>query len=116
MNGAISLKKLVEDVPQKGTAKVSRWPTRLQKKLNAAGDHQSLREKAEKDERSRWIKELKKQVEDGEWRAIASLAGALELTRRFGEGRRASTLRKHWEKLRSCLPARMAGGCCRLGK
>jgi hypothetical protein len=32
---AISLKKLIEEVPKKGTAKVTRWPTRLQKKMNA---------------------------------------------------------------------------------
>ena len=103
-----SFKKLIECVPKKGTAKVTRWPTRLQKKMNAAGDDQALREKAEKDERGRWIKELKKQLEDGECPAVASHADAAELTRRFGKGRRANTLRKHvrtWEKLSSWVSA-----------
>ena len=105
---AISIKKLVEEVPKQGTAKVARWPTRLQKKMNAAGEDQTLREKAEKDERIRWIRELKKQLEDGECPAVEGSTRATDLTRRFGKGRRANTLRKHvktWEKLSSWIRA-----------
>ena len=97
-----SLKKLSEVVPAKGTAKVTRWPTRFQRRMNEAGEDQRLREKAEKDERMRWIRELKYLLEDGAFPAVASGAGSLELSRRFGKGRRANTLRKHvetWKKL-----------------
>eukprot|EP00435_Cladocopium_sp_Y103_P034782 s391_g9.t1 len=104
-----SMKRLTEIVPLKGTAKIARWPTRLQKKMNAAGDDQALRERAEKDERLRWIKELRKQLEDGRCPAVAGDGGgSAELSRRFGKGRRASTLRKHvktWEKLSSWVKA-----------
>lgn len=74
----------------------------------SAREDQSLRQKAEKDEKVRWIRELKKQLEDGDCPAVASSSGASELTRRFGKGRRANTLRKHvktWEKLSSWVRA-----------
>ena len=54
----------------------------------SAGEDQSLRESgAAKDEWVRWIRELKKQLEDGDCPAVASSSGASELTRRFGKGR-----------------------------
>eukprot|EP00434_Breviolum_minutum_P036054 symbB.v1.2.031930.t2/scaffold3763.1/size50786/1 len=46
-------------VPSKGTAMVTRWPTRLEKRLSAAGDSLALRQGVEKAERNRWIDELR---------------------------------------------------------
>ena len=51
--------RLRQMVPRKGKAKVQRWPTRLHRRLNEAGDNQALRESVERNERNRWIKELK---------------------------------------------------------
>eukprot|EP00435_Cladocopium_sp_Y103_P069397 s861_g33.t1 len=46
----VAKKSLLEKVPAKGTAKVTRWPTKLQRRLNAAGDNQNLRDAAERRE------------------------------------------------------------------
>ena len=97
------LKHLVELVPAKGTAGLARWPTKLHKKLEAAGDNQLLRDDAEKTERGRWIKELKELLEEAE---CPVTRGGGDLTRRYGKGRRAGTLRKHvktWQKVRDWL-------------
>ena len=42
-----------------GTAKVTKWPTRLGKKPHLAGGDLALREQAEKTERDRWLAELR---------------------------------------------------------
>ena len=97
------LKHLVELVPAKGTAGLARWPTKLHKKLEAAGDNQLLRDDAEKTERGRWIKGLKELLEEAE---CPVTRGGGDLTRRYGKGRRAGTLRKHvktWQKIRDWL-------------
>ena len=89
-------------VPAKGKAPMARWPTRLAKKLNSAGEDQNLREKAEKDERGRWVKALRSQLLDGRCPVMRDGSLGRHSSRRFGKGRRASTLRKHvktWEKL-----------------
>ena len=98
----LSAGRLMEKVPVKGTAVVPRWPTRLQRKLQEAGDDQRLRDRAEKEERSRWIKELRDLLRDGDCPAVRDESRVREMSRRFGKGRRASTLRKHvktWTKL-----------------
>ena len=95
--------KLREAIPRRGTAKVVRWPTRLQKKLQEIGtDDQRLRDKVEREERARWVRELRQQLIDGDCPAVRDEGLCRDLTRRFGKGRRASTLRKHvktWDKL-----------------
>ena len=99
---AIAQEGLNLAVPEKGKAPVARWPTRLAKRLNSAGQDQRLREKAEKDERSRWIRALRNQLLDGRCPVMRDGALGRHISRRFGKGRRASTLRKHvktWEKL-----------------
>ena len=96
------VEKLSADAPKKGTAKVVRWPTKLQRKLNEVGDDARLRDRAKKEERSRWIKVLKEQLIDGECPALRDEEFCRDLSRRFGAGRRASTLHKHvktWSKL-----------------
>ena len=57
---------LVAFVPEKGTAKLARWPTKLHKRLEAAGENQHLRDSAEKTERTRWIRELKRLLEEAD--------------------------------------------------
>ena len=92
------IRNLVGLVPAKGSAKLARWPTKLHKKLEAAGENQQLRDDAEKTERGRWIKELKELLVEAE---VPVTRGGGDLTRRYGKGRRAGTLRKHvktWQK------------------
>ena len=82
------------DRPQPQAVQVIRWPTRLQKKLHEAGtDDQKLRDKIEKDERSRWVRELRRQLMEGDCPAVRDEDLCRDLTRRFGKGRRASNLR-----------------------
>ena len=50
MTAREDLRKLV---PRIGKAKVVKWPTRLERRLQQTGDDQNLRAKAEKDERAR---------------------------------------------------------------
>eukprot|EP00435_Cladocopium_sp_Y103_P026971 s306_g6.t1 len=98
----VANKSLLEKIPAKGTAKVTRWPTKLHRRLNAAGDNQNLRDSAERTERARWISELKKLLMDGSCPAMRGAASGDELSRRFGKGRRVNTLRKHvktWQKV-----------------
>ena len=100
--------KISDVVPVKGTAKIVRWPTRLQRRLNEAGDNQALRESAEKQERIRWSKELKNLLLDGRCPAVQGEDPGRELSRRFGKGRRVNTLRKHvktWEKVAEWMMA-----------
>ena len=116
---AISIKKLVEEVPKRGTAKVARWPSRLQKKMNAAGEDQSLREKAEKDERFRWIRELKKQLEHPGWRlsscrCVGTVLRSVEEVWEGAQGQHSAQAREDLgevELLGPCnFPASMAAG------
>ena len=97
-----SRERLSLEIPSKGKAAVVRWPTRLAKRLEVAGSDQALRENAEKGERARWVKELRKILIEGKCPAVSEGTLGRELTRRFGKGRRASTLRKHvktWNKM-----------------
>ena len=100
--------KLRQMVPRKGKAKVQRWPTRLHRRLNEAGDNQALRESVERNERNRWIKELKSILREAGAPVMArdEIFEGVDLTRRYGKGRRASTLRKHvktWERVRKWM-------------
>ena len=95
-------KVLVEKVPLVGTAKVIRWPTKLQRRLNEAGDNPALRDSAERTERNRWIYQLKRLLQDGGCPSVRDETMGFELSRRYGKGRRVNTLRKHvktWQKV-----------------
>ena len=100
-----SQERLVEKVPAKGSATIHRWPTRLQRKMIQAGDSVARRDAVEKEERTRWIREIRDLLREG---GCPATAGALntagqDLSRKFGKGRRMSTLRKHaktWQKVR----------------
>ena len=88
-----------------GTAKRYRWPTRLGRRLAAAGDNGREREEIEKDERRRWLEELRGIMRQAGAPVVKGAGGAgVELvTDRLGKGRRALTLRKHvkvWNKVR----------------
>ena len=77
-----------------GTAKRSRWPTRLSMKLHIASSDLALRELAEKQERDRWVKEIRNIVVAAKLPvALRSSEDALLI--RVAKGRRANTLRKH---------------------
>ena len=98
-------KRLMEKVPKIGTAKLARWPTRLHRKLELAGGNEYKRDAVEKEERTRWIRELRDLLHEARspaTEAQGSLEGA-DGSRRFGKGRRVATLRKHvktWQKVR----------------
>ena len=95
-------------VPRKGTAVVTRWPTRREKRISAAGDNAALREGVERSERERWIDELRHLLYEAK---LPSMFHDLPIDHvdpslRFGKGRRASTLRKHvktWMKARDWM-------------
>ena len=95
-------------VPSKGTAMVTRWPTRLEKRLSAAGDSLALRQGVEKSERNRWIDELRHLLWEARLPAMYRdlPEDQVDPSLRFGKGRRASTLRKHvktWMKVRDWM-------------
>lgn len=95
-------------VPAKGTAMVTRWPTRLEKRMAAAGDSLALRQGVEKSERNRWIDELRHLLYEAKLPAMfRDLPGdQVDPSLRFGKGRRAATLRKHvktWAKVRDWM-------------
>ena len=97
-------------VPRMGKAKLDRWPTRLSKKLEMAGDNTALRESLERNERARWITALKRILVEADSPATtrSQMVTGVDMVRRFGKGRRSSTLRKHvktWEKVRGWLMA-----------
>ena len=92
---------------------------RLEKKLHRAGDDQDLRARAEGDERARWMLEIRKLLREAEAQAMVrgSMFAGVNLSRRFGKGRRASTLREHaktWMKviqwMKSTFFQALAGG------
>jgi hypothetical protein len=100
----MAMRNLRDTIPRVGKAKVIRWPARLEKKLHRAGDDQDLRAGAEGDERARWMLEIRKLLREAEAQAMVrgSMFAGVNLSRRFGKGRRASTLRKHaktWMKV-----------------
>ena len=84
-------------VPRMGKAKLDRWPTRLSKKLEMAGDNTALRESLERNERTRWITALKRILVEADSPATtrSQMVTGVDMVRRFGKGRRSSTLRKH---------------------
>lgn len=86
---------LAKSLPKKGKATRIRLPTRLARKQALAGEDLNLRELAERQERSRWLGELKQIIaRSGMPAGENKLAGDLSDSR-FAKGRRASTLRKH---------------------
>eukprot|EP00438_Fugacium_kawagutii_P021417 Skav230575 [mRNA] locus=scaffold971:157894:160071:- [translate_table: standard] len=100
----------VRKIPRKGTAKVERWPSRYAKKMDEAGDNSALRDSVERNERLRWLGELKKILLEADCPAVqeGQQGGGNLLTRRVGKGRRVNTLRKHvktWLRLRGWLKA-----------
>ena len=93
-----------EDVKTKvemvGTARRARWPTRLSMKLHIASSDLALRELAEKQERDRWVKEIRDIVKSANL-PVARRSSDEALLIRVAKGRRANTLRKHvktWAK------------------
>ena len=90
-----------------GSAKRSRWPTRLSMKLHIASSDVALRELAEKQERDRWVKEIKDIVKKAGL-PVAKRSSEDALMIRVAKGRRANTLRKHvktWGKAARWLEA-----------
>ena len=90
-----------------GTAKRSRWPTRLSLKLHIASSDLAMRELAEKQERDRWVKELGDIIRDAGLPAAKRSSGD-SLMLRVAKGRRANTLRKHvktWHKVSRWMEA-----------
>ena len=90
-----------------GTAKRSRWPTRLSLKLHIASSDLAMRELAEKQERDRWVKELGDIIQDAGLPAAKRSSGEA-LMLRVAKGRRANTLRKHvktWRKVSRWMEA-----------
>ena len=101
--------KIAKELPRKGKATLARWPTRLERRLEAAGGDQGMREKAEKTERERWTRALLAQI----YLAGLPVAQGQEDSEGFtlsrvSKGRRGSTLRKHvktWDKMAQWLCA-----------
>ncbi|CAE8621173.1 unnamed protein product, partial [Polarella glacialis] len=82
----------------RGAARVSRWPTRLARKLAAAGDCLEMRDKVEDRERGRWVEALYLLLVRAQFPAVMDHAGQLTIPfsrKRFAKGRRPATLRKH---------------------
>lgn len=103
--GGAKLKQ--EKIPRQGQAKIAKWPTRLGKHLAVAGENAALRDQAERNERDRWLKELRNImiVADLPVARRTRVAGEIPL-QRIAKGRRATTLRKHvktWLKVASWL-------------
>ena len=95
-------------VPAKGSAKITRWPTRFEKRMNAAGDNLNLRNGVERAERERWIDELKHLLYEARLPSMFRdmPIDLVDPSLRFGKGRRASTLRKHvktWRRARDWM-------------
>lgn len=79
---------------------ITKWPTRLQKRLADAGDSVLLRERAEMVERDRWLLDAVGVAAD------SKTPGFTELPNRVGEGRRAGTLNcKTWAQFTRWLQA-----------
>lgn len=87
-----------EDVMKKmelvGVGKRSRWPTRLSMKLYVASGDLALRELAEKQERDRWVEEIKEIIKKANL-SVARRFSVEALMIRVAKGRRANTLRKY---------------------
>eukprot|EP00913_Durusdinium_trenchii_P023491 g22069.t1 len=98
-------KEVIEKIKMVGSAKVTKWPTRLGKKLHMAGSDLALRELAEKTERDRWLSELRDIMKRAKLPVVArSSEEALLL--RIAKGRRPNALRKHvktWHKVEQWL-------------
>ena len=95
---------VAEDVKSKvqpvGTAKRSRWPTRLGLKLHIASTDVAMRELAEKQERDRWLGEIRNIMKRARL-PVALRSSEEALLIRVAKGRRPNTLRKHvktWAK------------------
>ena len=90
-----------------GSAKRARWPTRLSMKLHIASSDLALRELAEKQERDRWIRDIRDIVKSA--KLPVSLRSSQEaMLIRVAKGRRPNTLRKHvktWAKAARWLNA-----------
>ena len=85
-----------DKVTMVGTARRYRWPTRLGRRLARAEEPQQ-REEIEKEERRRWLDELRTLLHRGN-APVAQAVGLRdmgEITNRIGKGRRALTLIKH---------------------
>ena len=100
-----------QDVKQRvdmvGTAKRGRWPTRLSMKLHIASSDLAMRELAEKQERDRWVAEIKQIVQQANL-PVARRSSDAALMIRVAKGRRVNTLRKHvktWAKAARWLQA-----------
>ena len=89
---------VAEDVRSKvqlvGNGKRSRWPTRLGLKLHIASSDVAMRELAARQERDRWLKEVRTIVKDAKL-PVALRSSEDSLMIRVAKGRRPNTLRKH---------------------
>lgn len=74
-----------------GTAKRGRWPTRLSMKLHIASSDLALRELAERQERDRWLKEIRSIVKAAKL-PVAMRSSEDALLIRVAKGRRPNTL------------------------
>ena len=98
----------VEKIPRLGRATAGRWPTRLGRRIAGATGGERERESIEKEERKRWLRELKQIMVKANMPVAKELraAGHVLETERFGKGRRASTLRKHvkvWHRVQEWM-------------
>ena len=99
--GSLEEQEVADRIKMVGTAKVSKWPTRLGKKLHLAGGDLALREQAEKSERDRWLGELRTIIQKAKL-PVALRSNEDSLLMRIAKGRRPNTLRKHvktWQKV-----------------
>ena len=98
-------KEVIEKIKMVGSAKVTKWPTRLGKKLHMAGTDLALRELAERTERDRWLSELRDIMKRAKLPVVAR-SSEESLLLRIAKGRRPNTLRKHvktWHKVEQWL-------------
>ena len=81
-------------VKRKGDAVRVKWPTRATMLKSAAGGDLYQRGLVEEAERTRWLKELAKQIKEADTCDVSGADHGL-FAARIGKGRRANTLRKH---------------------
>lgn len=100
MEGKLADRKRVREeqigsqVKRKGDAVRVKWPTRATMLKSAAGGDLYQRGLVEEAERTRWLKELAKQIKEADTCDVSGADHGL-FAARIGKGRRANTLRKH---------------------
>ena len=90
---------------QQGHSEEGTMADSIGEELAAVGDDVSLRERVERQERERWLKELRGIMDEAGLPAVRN-AGSDVSINRIGKGRRPNTLRKHvktWKRIRYWL-------------